>query len=448
MRQLTVKSRLTIWLTLLMALLAGLLLAFTLSISSAVATRSATEQLSQAVRDELPMISLTEGRLTLADGFLFHRSGVSILIYSSSEALLAGQVPVAFTAAEAFQNGLTRTVSCGQDRYLVLDLWLASGWEDGVWVRGLLEAPDQQQLAGSLLRVALVVLPCFLLLAALGSWWIVRRSFRPLDRITAAAAAINEAKDLSGRIALPPGRDEFSTLAATFDQMFERLERSFEAEKQFTADASHELRTPVSIIQGACEYGLQYDETEEERRETLTMIRRQALRMSELISQLLRMTRLDQGTELAQLQQVDLGELVRSLCQEQGYDVQGLCLELEEGITVQADPALLSRLIENLVENAFKYGRPGGHVWIASAQDAQEIRLSVRDDGIGIPAEEQEKVWQRFYQVEPSRGEGSGAGLGLALVRQIAQVHGGRMTLESVPGVGSSFTLHLPLSVT
>lgn len=444
MKKLSVKSRLTIWLTLLMAALSGLLLAFMLSISSAVAAQSAMDQLSRTVRGNLSHISTAEGRLNLGEDFQFYQGGVSTLIYSSGEALLAGQLPVSFTAREPFQSGLIRTISCGQERYLVLDLWLPAGWEDGVWVRGLLEAPDRDQITGQMLAVALAALPAFLLLAALGSWWIVRRSFRPLDRITAAAAAINEARDLSGRIALPPGRDEFSRLAATFDQMFERLERSFEAEKQFTADASHELRTPVSIIQGACEYGLKYDETPEERRETLTMIHRQAARMSSLITQLLRMTRLDQGTELARLERVDLGELVRSLCREQNYDPQRLCLELEEGAAARADPALLARLVQNLLDNAFKYGRPEGHVWVSVAQGEKELLLSVRDDGAGIPAEEQDKVWQRFYQADQSRGEDSGVGLGLAMVRQIALAHGGHMTLESVPGVGSNFTLHLP----
>lgn len=427
-----------------MALLAGLLLAFMLSISSAVSTQSAMDQLARTVRGNLSHIATEDGRLSLGEDFQFYHSGVSTLIYSSGEALLAGQLPVSFTAQEPFQNGTTRTVACAQGRYLVLDLWLPFGWDDGVWVRGLLEVPDREQITREMLTVGLAALPVFLLLAALGCWWIVRRSFRPLDSISATAAAINEARDLSGRIALPPGRDEFSRLAATFDQMFERLERSFEAEKQFTADASHELRTPVSIIQGACEYGLKYDETPEERRETLTMIHRQAVRMSSLISQLLRMTRLEQGTELARLERVDLGELVRSLCREQNYDPQRLCLELEEGVTAQADPALLSRLIQNLVENAFKYGRAGGHVWVSVAQGEEEILLSVRDDGVGIPAQEQDKVWQRFYRVDQSRGEDSGTGLGLAMVRQIALAHGGHMTLESVPGVGSNFTLHLP----
>lgn len=445
MKKYSVKIKLTAWLTLLMVLLAILLFTFMLVISSTVSSHTAMSQLSQTVRRNLTEVSMEQDKLNFGDGFSFYRNGVSTLIYSQSEALLAGQLPVSFTAEEAFQNGLTRTVSTGDGQYLVLDLWLPMGWENGVWVRGLMETPDNRLIARNLLLVSFAVLPAFVILAALGSCLIVKRAFAPLDTISSTAAAINEARDLSRRIALPPGRDEFSRLADTFDQLFERLERSFEAEKQFTANASHELRTPVSIIKGACEYAEKYDETLEERQETISMIHRQAVRMSDLISQLLSITRLDQGTELTRLETVDLGKLLRLLCEEHNYDPRRLTLEVPEGVTAWADPALLSRLAQNLIDNAFKYGKPNGHVWVSAGRSETEVFLQVQDDGIGIARDQQKKIWQRFYQVDPSRGSEGGAGLGLSMVEQIAQAHGGYMTLDSVPDAGSIFTLHLPV---
>ena len=321
------------------------------------------------------------------------------------------------------------------------------GWEECIWLRGIMEAPENGALTRNLLTVALAALPIFIFLVAAGCYWISKRAFRPLDNITATALAINEARDLSRRIDLPPGKDEFSRLAGTFDRLFERLERSFEAEKQFTADASHELRTPVSIIKGACEYAEKYDETPEERQETISMIHRQADRMSELISGLLSMTRLEQGTETARVEQVDLRELVSSICKESVYTQERLSVELPEKVMVQADPTLLSRLIQNLIENGFKYGKPGGRVWISAGASEDEVLLRVRDDGIGIPPEQQDKIWQRFYQVDTSHGDEGGAGLGLAMVQQIARIHGGYMTLKSEPDVGSEFTLHLPKNI-
>ena len=116
----------------------------------------------------------------------------------------------------------------------------------------------------------------------------------------------------------------------------------------------------------------------------------------------------------------------------------------EEGIRVWGNAALLSRLLQNLIGNGFKYGREGGTVWVALRQDGEEIQLSVRDNGIGIPKEQQEKIWQRFYQVDPARSGDQGAGLGLSMVQKIAQIHGGWMTVESVLDLGSQFILHLP----
>ena len=198
------------------------------------------------------------------------------------------------------------------------------------------------------------------------------------------------------------------------------------------------------MIKSACEYGETYGETLEEQRETLAMIHRQADKMSQLIDQLLRITRLDQGTELARRERVDLAALAREVCAEGPWPQDRLTLEVGEPVFAQVDRALIARLLQNLIDNGFKYGKPGGGVWVTLRRQGGEALLTVRDDGIGIAPDQQARVWQRFYQVDPVRGEKSGAGLGLSMVWKIAQAHGGHMSLESVPGQGSSFTLYLP----
>lgn len=441
----SVQARLTLWYTLLMAGMGGLLLGFLVLISGTVSTQTAMDQLEATLRRNLSQITQgADGAPQLGEEFAFYDNGVYTLVYSQGEALLAGQVPVSFTAAEPFQNGQNRPVDVAGARYYVMDFWLPNGWESGLWVRGILEAPENPQLLTNLMFIAMVTLPAFLLLAALGGYGIARRAFRPLKEITSTAAAINEAADLSARVAVPPGDHEFSRLAATFNQMFARLEGAFEAEKQFTADASHELRTPVSVIKSACEYAEKYGETPEEQRETLAMIHRQADRMAELIQQLLSITRLDQGTEGLRLEPLDLAALVERVCAEQPYPRQRLFCQVGGAVWVRGDAGLLRRLLQNLIDNGFKYGAPQGHVWVTLEGKGDTARLQVRDDGIGIPEDQQEKVWQRFYQVDPSRREGGGAGLGLAMVKKIAQLHGGTVTLDSAPGRGSAFTLLLP----
>jgi len=443
-----VKRQIAAWLTALMALLSVLLLIYILLISDAVATGTAQEQLTRTVRDNAQLVSLENGRLIVANGFHYSGGGITTLVYSRGETLLAGQVPVGFAGGETFLDGVIRTVSMGESSYFVLDLWVPSGWEEGVWLRGMTEAPDVRPVTVNMILITLVTLPLFLLLAAWGSYVIARRAFRPLDRINATAEAINEARDLKGRIGLPAGRDEFSRLAAHFDGMLERLERSFEAEKQFTSDASHELRTPVSIIKGACEYAEKYGEEDspEERRENIEMIHRQANRMTHLITQLLHMTRMEQGTEGAVLVPLDLGAETEALAAEQFPDTPRLTVCAERGIVVAADRELLARLLRNLIENGFKYGRAevAAEVTVTVSRTEREVLLTVRDNGIGIPEEERGRIWKRFYRADTARTDGESTGLGLSMVDRIARLFGGYMTLESEVGQGSAFTLHLP----
>lgn len=448
MKPSSIKTRITLWITLLVVALFSLMLLFAWAVSSSVVQRTARQQLADTVRANAAFVSLgDDGKLATAQGFAFSRGGVTSLVYSKTEALLAGQLPVGFSASVPFENGALRTVeAAGADWYL-LDLWIAHGWEDGVWLRGLMEVPDTAAAARNLLLAAAVALPLFVLAGALGSFWIVRRSLRGLDAVNAAAASIDEGKDLSLRIGPVPGGQELTRLAENFDGLLERLQRSFEAERRFTADASHELRTPVAVIKSACEYAEAFDETDEERRETLGMIRRQADKMTALIGHLLALTRLDQGTEPLRAVPLDLGRLARQTLGEQNCDPARLRLALAEGVMVRGDEALLGRLVANLVDNAFKYGLPGGTVTVEVRAEGGEALLTVADEGPGIPAGQQEKIWRRFYQVDAARGdEQQGVGLGLSLVQRIAQLHGGRMTLESAEGAPSAFTLHLPLA--
>lgn len=444
MKRFSIKIKITLWYLLLMVIMMVMVLGFIVAISNSVTSQTAINQISAAVHSNLEQLDMTDGKLQVGEDFRFYQSGIYTVVYSSNETLLAGQLPLDFNEVGEFENGETRIVSVGDEDFYVLDLWRAFGWDNGVWVRGIMEVPESMTMIENLLMMAGVAMPLFILLSTLGGYWIAKRAFRPLEEIIATADSINEAADLSARIETPTGNNEFTRLAKTFDRMFERLEASFEAEKQFTADASHELRTPISVIKGACEYGMKYDETPEERQETITMIHRQAEKMSTLVSELLSMTRLDQGTERANFTEADLSALIKSICQEQTEEGYTLHCDIEENIIALIDVSLISRLLQNLLDNAVKYGRPDGSIWVSLCKREGEIQLSVKDDGMGIPAEHQEKIWQRFYQADPSRSGDNGAGLGLSMVKKIAEIHGGYMSLTSEEEKGSTFTLHLP----
>ncbi len=443
MKNLSVKGRIALWITAMTLILSGLLLVFILSIGGGVSTRTASEQLTETVRQNAELVSLEDGRLVVADGFFYYKNGAYTLVYNSGGGLMAGQVPVGFTGGVEFEDGGVRTIESGGEYFLLLDLWAECG-ASGLWLRGLMQLPESLTVSRNLLRIAAIALPLFILLAGLGSYIIIRRAFRPLGELERKVGSIASSRDLSARLPEPQRLDEFGRLGVTFNGMFARLEKSSEADKRFASDASHELRTPVAIIKGACEYAEKYDETAADHAETLAMIHRQADKMSALIAQLLHVTRLEHGTEQISLERVDVGEAVEKICLDLAKG-ERLKFEAEPEVFAEVDRVLLARLTQNLVENGFRYGKPGGSVWVDVRKDGGECRISVRDDGIGIAETEREKIWGRFYQVDPARSGEEGSGLGLAIVAQIAEALGGRMSLVSELGVGSEFVLHLPL---
>lgn len=291
-------------------------------------------------------------------------------------------------------------------------------------------------------------LAVIVLLSALGGWAIAGQSLRPLAGITESAREITDGNDLSRRISLAPGRDEVHELADTFNEMMRRLERSFNAERQFTSDASHELRTPVTVILAECEMAEKIPEDTAAIQESVAEIHKQARKMSELINRLLAYTRLEQGTRRIEREEIDLSGLTEDVCEEQravtARDIAIEC-EAEQDILVNRDAALLISLVQNLVTNAVKYGKDGGHVWVQVYSEGSKACVRVRDDGIGISAEDIVRIWNRFYQADRSRSDESrGIGLGLSLAQQIARLHGGTITAASTQGEGSEFLFSMP----
>ena len=443
MKRNTVKFRIAALITLLTFVLSILLIGFMLYVSSSVVEHTAKDMLWQTVKNNILYISTDENGMNISDDFHFEQNGVSLLIYSGEKALLAGQIPVSFDVQPEFEHGEIRTISSGDAEFYVLDISLKFNWEKNLWVRGLMKSADNMAFTQNFLQITMLSMPLFIFMAALGTYFILKRSFKPLDGIISAASSINEAKDLSLRLEIPKEKDEFSMLARTFNRLFSRLERSFESEKRFISDVSHELRTPISVIKSACEYSEKYDDAAEEYKESISMIHRQADKMSLLVAQLLSISRIEQGTENIKMEKLDLGEFTEQFCIEQKY--VNINIDAKRQVFVSADKMLIARLLQNLIENAYKYGNEEKTVWVSVKSENGQAVLSVKDNGIGIAEEHQKKIWQRFYQVDPARSEESGAGLGLSMVQQIAELHNGKMSVESKLGEGSCFSLNIPL---
>lgn len=431
-----------------MALLIILTLIVLFSISSVQVLSDARVRLRNTVLQAFSEIDYEDGLLTFDDDINYLEEGVYISVYDAQGYLLYGRTPTGFSGASTLIMDQMQQVGSGQDFWYVYDYCQSVDGYGNLWIRGVASHSRSDSILRIITNAALILLPFFVALIALGGYLITAKALRPLSAMTETARAISEGNDLTRRIRLGSGRDEVHVLAHTFDQMMERLQSSFETEKQFTSDVSHELRTPVAVILSQCEYASQEGTPPEELRGSIGVIGAQARKMSALISQLLTLARADSGKQKLQYELVNLSELAEIIVEEQSIaaEEKGITLltDIQPEILLRADETMMMRLFINLISNSITYGKPDGHTLVTLSANEAEITGSVQDDGIGIPADKLDKIWQRFYQVDPARtsGSSSGSGLGLSMVKWIVQAHGGRIEVSSRLGEGSCFTFH------
>ena len=293
--------------------------------------------------------------------------------------------------------------------------------------------------------------PGVLLIASLGGYWISRRALAPVDAITRAAQSIG-IENLSQRLDVPAAGDELQRLSETWNSMLARLEAAVTRLLQFTADASHELRTPITLIRATAELTLRRERPVETYREALRQIIDEADRTARLIEDLLLLARADAGLPALPLDRVELTPLVRDVCEQGQILAQERQLEIsaegpEQPVYVDANDPALRRLLLLLVDNAVKYTPAGGRITLSVGLEPSGATVTVRDTGIGIPDTALPHVFERFYRVDESRNrEAGGTGLGLAIAQWIAERHHARLEAESVVGQGSAFRVRFPSS--
>ncbi len=301
----------------------------------------------------------------------------------------------------------------------------------------------------SLTRTLSLVLPSVLLLAAVGGYWLASRVLRPVERITGQARHI-EAHGLDQRLKVERPHDEFGRLALVLNDLFERLGRAFQQQRRFLADAAHELRTPVAIVRSQTDVALQQARPADEYVRALQAIRKETEHLSAIVEDLLLMARADSAQLPVRKEEVDLVEIADECCRSLRPLAQerNLTLRWDVGseLSVCGDGRLLRRAVTNLLLNAISYTLAGGTVSVNVRGEAERAVLDVADTGIGIAQEDLPFLFDRFYRVRQQGGSGTeGSGLGLGIVKMIAGLHGGSVTVESRLGAGSTFSLAIPL---
>jgi two-component system OmpR family sensor kinase len=302
-----------------------------------------------------------------------------------------------------------------------------------------------------------VAVPLALILASLGGYFLARKSLAPVAAMSARAASIGAA-NLGERLPVINERSELGRLAQTINELLTRLDHSFEQQRRFMADASHELRTPVAIMCGESEVALsQAARSTEEYRESLSILHDEGRRLTRIVEELFLLARADAGqyrfTPTPFYIDEAVGECVRavrSLAAQRGIELH--YRHTDDELFFRGDEGLIRQMVLNLLDNAIKYTPRGGQVSVRLESSGDNYRISVIDTGAGIPPEAQPHIFGRFYRADKARrrdGEtdGSGAGLGLAIALWVAEMHGGRITVERTGKSGTTFVISLPAFV-
>lgn len=310
---------------------------------------------------------------------------------------------------------------------------------------------DVVETLGLFRAYLLMFAPLLLLVAGAGGYWLSRRALAPVDTLVGTARGIS-GTNLNSRLQKLDTGDELQRLSDTLNEMLDRIEKAFLRVTEFTADASHELRTPVSLIRTEAELALRRSRGEAEYKESLRHILLEAERTTALIEQLLSLARADSGRETLRLQPVDLSETLRGVVESWGQ-VATICnLQFSANLAVRdsfvmGDEAALRRVADILLDNAFKYSPSPGSVSLSLERKGESVVMTVQDSGAGIAGEDQAKIFERFYRVDKARSRAQGgAGLGLSIARWIVTQHGGSIGVESRPGNGSAFHVELPMT--
>ena len=314
----------------------------------------------------------------------------------------------------------------------------------------------ETRLLGFIQQILLVEMVLGLVLALFLGYFVSQRLLQPIRSMTDTVKSI-EVSDLGTRLEVSDTKDELSELAVTFNRMLERIQQGFDQQQRFVSDASHELRTPVTVIRGYADMLSRWGRHDEETlQEGLEAIGSEAENMQELIEKLLFLARADQKRQILHKELLDMQALVGDVFRKMQMAVDSHHLQLlaNEPAMVLADKVTMRQMLRIFLENAVKYTPAGGVIRLASSrcpENAGRLELMIEDTGIGIAEEEQEKIFQRFYRVDSSRtkeaGQPGGTGLGLSIAKWIADRHGIKIRVESQPGTGTRFTLKIPLQV-
>ena len=427
-----VSIRVTVWFSSVIVILFLIILSSLILIEDKVVNDLSQKELVEAVEEiyEDP------------EKFENFNDGIYYIKYNEQNEIIAGKFPKDFDIALAFSIEDINIYQVENKKFLYYDTRLQ---DEDDWIRGIYPLGKVQKEIETLWNIAIALSVLFLIFVVIVGYRIIKNAFKPVKQISDTALKIKRSKDFSNRIELEDSNDdEIHKMASTFNEMLDTVEEVFIHEKQFSSDVSHELRTPITVILAQSDYALQYSDTFEEAKESLEVINRHAKRMTNLINQIMELSKLERQKEIEK-EKINLSNIVLQLLEDYKPLLESKNLNLvynvEKDIRIQGNKIMLERVFLNILMNAVKFTKT--NIEISLTREDKTAVLKIRDDGIGISEENKKFIWERFFQVNDSRNkeENKGSGLGLSMVKKIVDLHSATIDLESELEQGTCFTI-------
>ena len=426
--------KITLWYTAFIVILIAIMLTGSFTIADKMTGDLNQRELMESV------VEMASEMVSNPDEFDDFDDGIYFVKYNNAGIEMAGMSPRGFDLTLNFAENTVRTYEKNGGKYYYFDKKIDT--PEGEWIRGIIPVNKLTNEVNRMLLIILISSPLLLLIIVYGGYKIIKKALNPVAKISGTASEIQKNGDFSKRIKIDEGKDEIHRMAGTFNEMLNSLENSYIREKQFSSDVSHELRTPVSVILTESQYSLEYADTVEEAKDSFSVIQRQAKRMSELINQIMELSKIEKQTVI-ELQKINFSETMEKILE----DYKNLLSEknikvsknIEQNIFINADKVMIERLLDNLLNNAMKFTKDKINVKLYS--ENENCIMEIEDNGIGIPEEDKNLIWGRFYQVNDSRNKkvNKGFGLGLSLVAKIIEQHNASIDVESELNKGTKF---------
>ena len=389
-----VSIRVTVWFTAVIIFLFSIVLSSAILLEDRYINNSSTEELVSAV----------EKIYEDPDEFENFDDGIYYIKYNENNEIIAGKIPKDFDLTLAFSIEDINTYQIENKKFLYYDTRLKN---TGDWIRGIYPLSRFQNDISKMWDIVFYyIAPLFIAFVAFVGYKIVKNAFKPVKKISETALEIKKSKNFSRRIDLDYGEDEIHKMASTFNEMLDTVEEVFIHEKQFSSDVSHELRTPITVILAQSDYALDYVETLDEAKESFEVINRQAKKMTNLINQIMELSKMERQNEIEK-DKINFSNIILQLLEDYRTLLENNNIELitniEKDLRIYGNRLMLERLFVNLFTNAMKFTK--STINISLNRINKEVILQIKDDGIGIAKKDQKYIWDRFFQTSDSRNK-------------------------------------------